>query len=132
MTVDRETAAEEQSIPGWEVIAYPPRPPDAPPGYRLQPISEFDAYRNVTAEIERLKQQLEATRAENSRLRKRRNEIDDEAEEYAEQVEVLREALDLAGKRCADVHHPKLMQHKADEPCPVEALIAAALKEDKP
>jgi hypothetical protein len=32
--------------------------PHAPPGYRLQPISEFDAYLNLLAENERLKKDV--------------------------------------------------------------------------
>lgn len=44
-------------------------------------------------EINRLTQALEVSRAENARLRKRRNEIDDEAAEYAEQVERLTREL---------------------------------------
>ena len=43
------------------------------------------------------------------------------------EIERLREALQIAGKRCNDVHHPRGMQHSTDQPCPVEALIEAAL-----
>ena len=54
-------------------------------------------------EIERLNEALAASRAENSRLRRRRDEIDYEAEEYAEQVDRLTKVLEviraaLAGK----------------------------------
>jgi hypothetical protein len=37
-------------------------PPKAPPGYRLQPISEFDAYRSLLDENERMTAELKAIR----------------------------------------------------------------------
>ena len=52
-----------------------------------------------------------------------------EAEKWRmrQEIELLRKALQIAGKRCNDVHHPKHMRHAGNEPCPVEALIDAAL-----
>ena len=65
----------------WE-RAHNPHPDGAPH------IAEWAA-----KEIERFSEALAASRAENARLRRRRNEIDDEAEEYAEQVERLHAKL---------------------------------------
>ena len=42
----------------------------------------------------------------------------------------LRKALSLAGKLCHEVHHPKSMQHRDLDPCPVEALIQQALYQE--
>lgn len=42
-------------------------------------------------------------------------------------VVILRDALLRADRNCDHLHHASGQYHKAEEPCPVEAIIKAAL-----
>lgn len=66
--------------------------------------------------VDDLQAQVRGLKAEKGLLKAQVKELEEENLK-------LRRALDLAGKRCEEVHHPKRYQHGTFDECPVEKLI---------
>ena len=82
----------------------------------------------LKAEVGHIKRVEKSLRVQRVTAQREAYDLRRKVAEQGVEIEALREALLLTGRRCSDVHHAPCDRHKISDPCPVEAKITKALE----